>query len=72
MPSFSQEYIERVKTANPIQDVIGERIALTKNGKNFKACCPFHNEKTPSFSSRPTEASSNASAAAKAAMSSSS
>ncbi|MBO7543353.1 DNA primase [bacterium] len=49
MPSFSQEYIERVKTANPIQDVIGERVALTKNGKNFKACCPFHNEKTPSF-----------------------
>ena len=49
MPSFSQEYIERVKTANPIQDVIGERIALTRNGKNFKACCPFHNEKTPSF-----------------------
>ena len=49
MPAFSQTFLDRVKAANPISDVIGERIALTKNGKNFKACCPFHQEKTPSF-----------------------
>ncbi|MBR5624854.1 DNA primase [bacterium] len=49
MPAFSQSFLDRVKAANPISDVIGERIALTKNGKNFKACCPFHHEKTPSF-----------------------
>lgn len=49
MPAFSQNFLDRVKAANPISDVIGERITLTKNGKNFKACCPFHQEKTPSF-----------------------
>ena len=49
MPRFSQTFLDSVKAANPISDVIGERIALTKNGKNFKACCPFHQEKTPSF-----------------------
>ena len=49
MPRFSQEYLDRVRQANPIDEVIGERVALQKNGKNFKACCPFHNEKTPSF-----------------------
>ena len=49
MPRFSQTFLDNVKAANPISDVVGERIALTKNGKNFKACCPFHQEKTPSF-----------------------
>ena len=49
MPNFSQNFLDSVKLANPIQDVIGERLSLAKNGKNFKACCPFHNEKTPSF-----------------------
>ncbi|QJG66651.1 DNA primase [Mycoplasma phocoeninasale] len=32
-----------------IVDIISEHISLTKQGKNFKACCPFHGEKTPSF-----------------------
>ena len=47
--NFSNEFIDRVRVANPIVEVIGERITLTKFGKNHKACCPFHNEKTPSF-----------------------
>lgn len=29
--------------------MIGKRVKLTRNGREFKACCPFHNEKTPSF-----------------------
>jgi len=41
--------IEEVKTKTDIVSVIGERIELKKAGRNFKATCPFHGEKTPSF-----------------------
>ncbi len=50
MAKFSQQFIDRVRQANPIGDVIGEHVQLKKKGKNLMACCPFHNEKTPSFS----------------------
>ena len=40
---------EQIADANDIVEVINEYIPLKKSGKNFKACCPFHNEKTPSF-----------------------
>ncbi len=41
--------IERLKTSIDIVDVIGSYIELKKSGANFKANCPFHGEKTPSF-----------------------
>lgn len=41
--------IREIKEANNIVEVIGERIKLDASAINFKACCPFHNEKTPSF-----------------------
>ena len=41
--------IEYVKTAHNIVDVIGRYVALKKNGKNYSGLCPFHSEKTPSF-----------------------
>ncbi|AKM81358.1 MAG: primase protein [Candidatus Pacebacteria bacterium GW2011_GWF2_38_9] len=41
--------IREVKDATNIVEIIGERIKLDSAGINFKACCPFHNEKTPSF-----------------------
>jgi len=53
MPTFTQQFIERVKEANPIADVIGQHVQLKKKGRNLMACCPFHNEKTPSFSVSP-------------------
>jgi DNA primase len=41
--------IDEVKSRTDIVSIIGERIELKKAGRNFKAICPFHGEKTPSF-----------------------
>lgn len=41
--------IDEVKSRINIVDIIGKRVTLKKAGRNFKALCPFHNEKTPSF-----------------------
>ena len=47
---YPQEIIEEVRAGNDIVDVIGGYIALKNRGGNFFGLCPFHNEKTPSFS----------------------
>src|SRR5690625_4410094 len=47
---FSDDVIKNVQNANDIVEVIGEYVQLTKKGKNFFGLCPFHNERTPSFS----------------------
>ncbi len=41
--------IEDLKYRNSIEDVIGSYVPLKRAGSNLKACCPFHSEKTPSF-----------------------
>ena len=50
---YPQEIIEEVRSGNDIVDVIGSYIALRNRGGSFFGLCPFHNEKTPSFSVSP-------------------
>ena len=47
-----QQSIEQILQV-PIQDVIGRYISIKKNGVGYEACCPFHQEKTPSFKINP-------------------
>jgi len=48
--SFTPEFLEMVRSKNEIIDVASRYITLNRRGANFWACCPFHLEKTPSFS----------------------
>ncbi len=50
-----QSFIDNLLSRTEIVDVIGARIDLKKAGVNYKACCPFHNEKTPSFIVNPVK-----------------
>ncbi len=50
---FSENFIQAVQDANDILDVVGETVALKKSGKNYLGLCPFHQEKTPSFTVSP-------------------
>jgi len=45
-----QETIEQIRQATDIVEIIGEFVRLKKRGKNYTALCPFHTERTPSFS----------------------
>ncbi|HQB23100.1 MAG TPA: CHC2 zinc finger domain-containing protein, partial [Bacteroidales bacterium] len=50
---ISQATIESILNAASIEEVIGEYVNLRQRGANLVACCPFHNEKTPSFTVSP-------------------
>ena len=45
-----QDIVNRILDTAQIVDVVGDFVTLKKRGSNYIACCPFHNEKTPSFS----------------------
>ena len=50
MARFSDDKLEEVRTRADIVEVIGAHVRLKRAGRNFVGLCPFHNEKTPSFS----------------------
>ena len=50
MAKFDNSFTDELRQRLSLVDVIGRKIPLTKKGQNYWGCCPFHNEKTPSFS----------------------
>ena len=50
-----KDFIDQLLTRVDIIDVIGSRVPLKKAGREYQACCPFHNEKTASFTVSPTK-----------------
>ncbi|OYX07523.1 MAG: DNA primase, partial [Thiotrichales bacterium 32-46-8] len=46
-------FIDDLVARADVVEVVGRRITLKKAGREYKACCPFHNEKTPSFQINP-------------------
>lgn len=53
MAFISDQELQEVRSRADIVQVIGEKIHLKKAGRHFKGCCPFHQEKTPSFMVNP-------------------
>ncbi len=53
MAFYSEDVIEEVRAANDIIDVIGNYVNLKRRGASYQGLCPFHHEKTPSFSVTP-------------------
>lgn len=50
-----QDTVDRILDTVRIEDIIGDFVTLKRRGANYMACCPFHNEKTPSFSVSPSK-----------------
>ena len=46
--ALPQEFIERLKAANPIEEIMDNYVTLKRTGRDYICLCPFHNEKTPS------------------------
>ncbi len=50
MAKFDNNFVDELRMRLSIVDIVGRRVPLVKKGQNYWGCCPFHNEKTPSFS----------------------
>ena len=50
MAGFDRNFTDELRARLSLVDVISRRVPLVKKGQNYWGCCPFHNEKTPSFS----------------------
>ena len=53
MIRYSDELIDEIKSSNDIVDTISQYVTLKRSGRNFFGLCPFHKEKSPSFSVSP-------------------
>ena len=53
MVRFSDELLDEIKSKNDIVDIISQYVTLKRSGRNFFGLCPFHKEKSPSFSVSP-------------------
>ena len=50
MLKYNNEIIDEVRSSNNILDVVSQYVILKRSGRNYSGLCPFHNEKSPSFS----------------------
>ncbi|MDX1581053.1 MAG: CHC2 zinc finger domain-containing protein, partial [Alphaproteobacteria bacterium] len=46
---FPDQFLDEVRQRQPIADVVGRKVKLIKRGREYTGLCPFHSEKTPSF-----------------------
>ena len=46
---YPKSFIQRLRDEFPVSQIVGARVPLKKKGREFEACCPFHQEKSPSF-----------------------
>jgi len=53
MPKLSEDFLYELKIRNPIESVVGSYVDLKRAGSNVRGLCPFHGEKTPSFTVYP-------------------
>ena len=53
MVRYSDELIDEIRTSNDIVDIISQYVTLKRSGRNYFGLCPFHKEKSPSFSVSP-------------------
>ena len=53
MVRYSDELIEEIRNSNDIVDIISQYVVLKRRGRNYFGLCPFHKEKSPSFSVSP-------------------
>ena len=47
--AIPSRFLNELRDRLTLSDIVGKRVKLTRAGREFKGCCPFHNEKTPSF-----------------------
>ncbi|MBI3453672.1 MAG: DNA primase, partial [Rhodospirillales bacterium] len=47
--AFPPAFLDEIRERMTVSSVIGRRVRLVRAGREFKGLCPFHNEKTPSF-----------------------
>jgi DNA primase len=58
---FTPEFLDELRARVPLAEVVGRKVQLKKRGRNHTGLCPFHREKTPSFTAARRAATSSTS-----------